>query len=77
MGPSGTRDKGKKSRTVPEIPGQLEPMIVVLLGLTVACHILTLLVKSQSINLNLLLITWSDHRVLVYLATVAQWLHLQ
>ena len=77
MGPSRTRDKGKKSRTVPEILGQLEPMIVVLLGLTVACHILTLLVKSQSINLNLLLITWSDHRVLVYLATVAQWLHLQ
>ena len=25
--PSGTRDKGKKSGTVPEIPGQLEPMV--------------------------------------------------
>jgi len=28
IGPSGTRDKGKKSGTVPEIPGQLEPMEV-------------------------------------------------
>ena len=26
MWPSGTRDRGKKSGTVPEIPGQLEPM---------------------------------------------------
>ena len=29
---SGTRDKVNKSGTVPEIPGQLEPMIYMLTG---------------------------------------------
>ena len=38
IGSSRTRDKGKKFETVPEIPGQLEPMTYVQLHV----HVLTL-----------------------------------
>ena len=51
IGPSGTRDKGKKSGTVPEILGQLEPLTLQLFsntGMVMYKNYLTAKVKMHT-----------------------------